>query len=60
MITHKGQFLTLLQNIKGRLLTDAVATCPSVSTRSIVPVGKYGIINVTEWAKYLHLSTTNS
>ena len=33
--------------------TAAVATCPSVSTRSIVPVGKYGRINVKERVRYL-------
>ena len=33
--------------------TLAVATWPSVSTRSMVPVGKYGRINLNDLARYL-------
>ena len=34
-------------------LTLAVTICPSVSIRSIVPVGKYGRINRKDLTRYL-------
>ena len=38
-------------------VTLAVAICPSVSTLSMVPVGKYGMMKWKERAKYLKLCT---
>jgi len=51
------------ENVDGKLRvccgdTLAVATCPSVSTLSIVPVGKYGRMKVNERAMYLQQYNT--
>lgn len=48
IINFVGPFIDSGIADKIRASVIAVATCPSVSTRSIVPVGKYGRINVSD------------
>ena len=42
--------------LKYNSVTLAVAICPSLSTLSIVPVGKYGKMKVNDLAKYLQIN----